>query len=85
MDMMKQEFDRAGLVLHLLLRYPSPDDANGSDCRVQQASFARPTAMPLALTQFGPSRSTEMLVTQKLIARMLGVSEEVATEGALQL
>jgi len=75
-DMMQKEFDRAGLVLHLLLRYTlGPDDANGSDCRRQQASFARPTAMPLALAECGAGSSVAMLMTQKLIAHMLGGSE----------
>jgi CRP-like cAMP-binding protein len=85
-ELMKQEFDRAGPVLHLLLRYTQALMTQ----MVQTAACNKHHSLDQQLCRWlllslDRLQGTEMLMTPKLIAHMLGVSEEVATEGALKL
>ena len=41
--------------------------------------------MPLAAAEPGPAHGSELVMTQELIANMLGVRREGVTEGALKL
>jgi CRP-like cAMP-binding protein len=85
-ELMKQEFDRAGPVLHLFLRYTQALMTQ----MVQTAACNKHHSLDQQLCRWlllslDRLQGTEMLMTEKLIAHMLGVSEEVATEGALKL
>jgi hypothetical protein len=54
-QLMKDEFNRAGPVLHLLLRYTQALitlDANGS---MQPTPYARPAIVPMAVAKSGSS------------------------------
>jgi CRP-like cAMP-binding protein len=83
---MKEEFDRAGPVLHLLLRYTQALMTQ----MVQTAACNKHHSLDQQLCRWlllslDRLQGTEMLLTKKLIAHMLGVDPEIATEGALQL
>lgn len=83
---MQQEFDRAGPVLHLFLRYTQALMTQ----MVQTAACNKHHSLDQQLCRWlllslDRLQGTEMLMTQKLIAHMLGVSEKVATAGALKL
>jgi CRP-like cAMP-binding protein len=83
---MKEEFDRAGPVLHLLLRYTQALMTQ----MVQTAACNKHHSLDQQLCRWlllslDRLQGTEMLMTKKLIAHMLGVDPEIATEGALQL
>lgn len=85
-ELMKQESDRAGPVLHLLLRYTQALMTQ----MVQTAACNKHHSLDQQLCRWlllslDRLEGTEMIMTQKLIAHMLGVSELVATEGALKL
>jgi CRP-like cAMP-binding protein len=85
-ELMQREFDRAGPVLHLFLRYTQALMTQ----MVQTAACNKHHSLDQQLCRWlllslDRLQGTEMLMTQKLIAHMLGVSEDVATEGALQL
>jgi CRP-like cAMP-binding protein len=85
-EVMKEEFDRAGPVLHLFLRYTQALMTQ----MVQTAACNKHHSLDQQLCRWlllslDRLQGTEMLMTQKLIAHMLGVSEEVATAGALRL
>jgi CRP-like cAMP-binding protein len=85
-EVMKQEFDRAGPVLHLFLRYTQALMTQ----MVQTAACNKHHSLDQQLCRWlllslDRLQGTEMLMTQKLIAHMLGVSEDVAIAGALQL
>jgi CRP-like cAMP-binding protein len=85
-DVMKQEFDRAGPVQHLLLRYTQALMTQ----MVQTAACNKHHSLDQQLCRWlllslDRLQGTEMLMTQKLIAHMLGVTQDVATEGALEL
>jgi CRP-like cAMP-binding protein len=74
-NLMMQEFNRAGPVLHLLLRYTQALITQSLDqqlCRWLLLSLDR---LP----------SDELVMTQELIANMLGVRREGVTEAAGQL
>jgi CRP-like cAMP-binding protein len=71
---MKEEFDRAGPVLHLLLRYTQALITQ----MVQTAACNKHHSLDRL-------QGTEMVMTQKLIAHMLGVAPAIATESALKL
>ena len=85
-DAMKQEFDRGGPVLQLLLRYTQAlitQMAQTAVCNRHHSldqQLCRWLLMSLDRLQ-GP----ELVMTQELIANMLGVRREGVTEGAIKL
>jgi CRP-like cAMP-binding protein len=83
---MKEEFYRAGPVLHLLLRYTQALITQ----MVQTAACNRHHSLDQQLCRWlllslDRLQGTEMVMTQQLIANMLGIRRDSATEGALQL
>ena len=83
---LKEEFDRGGPVLHLLLRYTQALITQ----MVQTAACNRHHSLDQQLCRWlllslDRLQGTEMVMTQQLIANMLGVPREGATEGALKL
>src|SRR5450631_1254473 len=85
-QLMKKEFYRAGPVLHLLLRYTQALITQ----MVQTAACNRHHSLDQQLCRWlllslDRLQGTEMVMTQQLIANMLGVPREGATEGALKL
>jgi CRP-like cAMP-binding protein len=85
-ELMKEEFYRAGPVLHLLLRYTQALITQ----MVQTAACNRHHSLDQQLCRWlllslDRLQGTEMLMTQELIANMLGVPRQGATEGALKL
>jgi CRP-like cAMP-binding protein len=84
--LMKQEFDRGGPVLHLLLRYTQALMTQ----MVQTAACNKHHSLDQQLCRWlllslDRLQGTEMQMTRKLIAHMLGVTSERATEAALKL
>jgi CRP-like cAMP-binding protein len=85
-ELMKEEFYRAGPVLHLLLRYTQALITQ----MVQTAACNRHHSLDQQLCRWlllslDRLQGTEMVMTQELIANMLGVPRQGATEGALKL
>jgi CRP-like cAMP-binding protein len=85
-ELVKQEFERAGPVLHLLLRYTQALMTQ----MVQTAACNKHHSLDQQLCRWlllslDRLQGTEMLMTPTLIAHMLGVTQDVATEGALTL
>jgi CRP-like cAMP-binding protein len=85
-ELMKEEFYRAGPVLHLLLRYTQALITQ----MVQTAACNRHHSLDQQLCRWlllslDRLQGTEMVMTQQLIANMLGIRRDSATEGALQL
>ena len=85
-ELMQQEFDRAGPVLHLLLRYTQALMTQ----MVQTAACNKHHSLDQQLCRWlllslDRLQGTEMLMTKKLIAHMLGVTRYIATQGALKL
>jgi len=85
-DLMKEEFYQAGPVLHLLLRYTQALITQ----MVQTAACNRHHSLDQQLCRWlllslDRLQGTEMVMTQELIANMLGVPPEGATEGTLKL
>jgi CRP-like cAMP-binding protein len=83
---MKEEFDRAGPVLHLLLRYTQAlitQMAQTAVCN-RHHSLDQQLCRWLLLS-LDRLQGTELVMTQELIANMLGVRREGVTEGALKL
>src|ERR1700682_295025 len=85
-QLMKQKFYRAGPVLHLLLRYTQALITQ----MVQTAACNRHHSLDQQLCRWlllslDRLQGTEMVMTRQLIANMLGVPRQGATEGALQL
>jgi CRP-like cAMP-binding protein len=85
-ELMKQEFDRAGPVLHLLLRYTQALMTQ----MVQTAACNKHHTLDQQLCRWlllslDRLQGTEMLMTQKLIANMLGVTVDIAVQGAVKL
>ena len=85
-ELLKQEFERAGPVLHLLLRYTQALMTQ----MVQTAACNKHHSLDQQLCRWlllslDRLQGTEMLMTKTLIAHMLGVTQDVATEGALTL
>ena len=83
---MREEFDRVGPVMHLLLRYTQALMTQ----MVQTAACNKHHSLDQQLCRWlllslDRLQGTEMIMTQKLIAHMLGVRESIATAGALQL
>src|SRR5437016_2096042 len=85
-DLMLQEFNRAGPVLHLLLRYTQAlitQMAQTAVCN-RHHSLDQQLCRWLLLS-LDRLDSRELVVTQELIANMLGVRREGVTEAAGQL
>jgi CRP-like cAMP-binding protein len=85
-QLMKEEFYRGGPVLHLLLRYTQALITQ----MVQTAACNRHHSLDQQLCRWlllslDRLQGTEMVMTQQLIANMMGVPCEGATAGALQL
>jgi CRP-like cAMP-binding protein len=83
---MKNEFDRAGPVLHLFLRYTQAlitQMAQTAVCN-RHHSLDQQLCRWLLLS-LDRLQGDELLMTQELIANMLGVRREGVTEGALKL
>jgi CRP-like cAMP-binding protein len=85
-QMMKTEFNRAGPVLHLLLRYTQAlitQMAQTAVCN-RHHSLDQQLCRWLLLS-LDRLQNNELVMTQELIANMLGVRREGVTEGALKL
>lgn len=83
---MKAEFDRAGPVMHLFLRYTQAlltQMAQTAVCN-RHHSLDQQLCRWLLLS-LDRLRGNELLMTQELIANMLGVRREGVTESALKL
>jgi len=83
---MKEEFDRSGQVLHLLLRYTQAlitQMAQTAVCN-RHHSLDQQLCRWLLLS-LDRLKGNELVMTQELIANMLGVRREGVTEGALKL
>jgi CRP-like cAMP-binding protein len=85
-QVMKEEFDRAGPVLHLLLRYTQALITQMSQTAVcnRHHSLDQQLCRWLLLS-LDRLQGNELVMTQELIANMLGVRREGVTEGALRL
>jgi len=85
-QLMKEEFNRGGPVLHLFLRYTQALITQ----MVQTAACNRHHSLDQQLCRWlllslDRLEGTDMVMTQALIAHMLGVPLKGATEGALKL
>jgi CRP-like cAMP-binding protein len=85
-ELMKEEFNRAGPVLHLFLRYTQALITQ----MVQTAACNRHHSLDQQLCRWlllslDRLQGTEMVMTRELIAHMLGIDPEGATAGALKL
>ncbi|MBC7609079.1 MAG: Crp/Fnr family transcriptional regulator [Polaromonas sp.] len=85
-EAMKTEFDRAGPVLHLLLRYTQALITQMSQTAVcnRHHSLDQQLCRWLLLSRDRLS-GNELVMTQELIANMLGVRREGVTEAAVKL
>jgi CRP-like cAMP-binding protein len=85
-QLMKQEFNRGGLVLHLLLRYTQALITQMSQTAVcnRHHSLDQQLCRWLLLS-LDRLEGNQLVMTQELIANMLGVRREGVTEGALKL
>jgi CRP-like cAMP-binding protein len=85
-DVIKSEFGRSGAVLHLLLRYTQAlitQMAQTAVCN-RHHSLDQQLCRWLLLS-LDRLEGSELVMTQELIANMLGVRREGVTEGALKL
>jgi CRP-like cAMP-binding protein len=85
-QLLKNEFNRAGPVLHLLLRYTQAlitQMAQTAVCN-RHHSLDQQLCRWLLLS-LDRLQNNELIMTQELIANMLGVRREGVTEGALKL
>ncbi len=85
-DLMKSEFDRAGPVMHLLLRYTQAlitQMAQTAVCN-RHHSLDQQLCRWLLLS-LDRLEGPQLVMTQELIANMLGVRREGVTEAALKL
>jgi CRP-like cAMP-binding protein len=85
-DAMQEEFERAGPVLHLLLRYTQAlitQMAQTAVCN-RHHSLDQQLCRWLLLS-LDRLQGDELVMTQELIANMLGVRREGVTEGAVKL
>jgi len=85
-QLMKDEFNRAGPVLHLLLRYTQALITQMSQTAVcnRHHSLDQQLCRWLLLS-LDRLQGNELVMTQELIANMLGVRREGVTEAALKL
>jgi CRP-like cAMP-binding protein len=85
-DTMKHEFDRAGPVLHLFLRYTQALITQMAQTAVCNRHHTLDQQLcRWLLLSLDRLRGNELVMTQELIANMLGVRREGVTEGALKL
>ena len=84
--LMKSEFDRAGILMHLLLRYTQALITQMSQTAVcnRHHSLDQQLCRWLLLSLDRLTRN-ELVMTQELIANMLGVRREGVTQAALSL
>lgn len=85
-DVIKQEFERSGPVMHLLLRYTQAlitQMAQTAVCN-RHHSLDKQLCRWLLLS-LDCLQSNQLVMTQELIANMLGVRREGVTEAALKL
>jgi CRP-like cAMP-binding protein len=83
---MKDEFDRAGAVLHLLLRYTQALITQMAQTAVCNRHHTLDQQLcRWLLLSLDRLQGDELVMTQELIANMLGVRREGVTEGALKL
>ncbi|EER62309.1 transcriptional regulator, Crp/Fnr family [Acidovorax delafieldii 2AN] len=85
-DVIKQEFERSGPVMHLLLRYTQAlitQMAQTAVCN-RHHSLDQQLCRWLLLS-LDRLQSNQLVMTQELIANMLGVRREGVTEAALKL
>ena len=83
---MKDEFDQAGPVLHLLLRYTQALITQMAQTAVCNRHHALDQQLcRWLLLSLDRLKSNELVMTQELIANMLGVRREGVTECALKL
>jgi len=85
-QLMKREFNRAGAVLHLLLRYTQALLTQMSQTAVcnRHHSLDQQLCRWLLLS-LDRLEGNQLVMTQELIANMLGVRREGVTEGAVKL
>jgi CRP-like cAMP-binding protein len=85
-QLLKDEFNRAGPLLHLLLRYTQALITQMSQTAVcnRHHSLDQQLCRWLLLS-LDRLQGNELVMTQELIANMLGVRREGVTEGALKL
>ena len=85
-QLMKDEFDRAGPVLHLLLRYTQALITQMAQTAVCNRHHTLDQQLcRWLLLSLDRVRANELAMTQELIANMLGVRREGVTEAALRL
>jgi len=85
-EIMKNEFYRAGPVLHLLLRYTQALITQMSQTAVCNRHHTLDQQLcRWLLLSLDRLQGNELVMTQELIANMLGVRREGVTEGALKL
>ena len=83
---MKDEFDRAGPVLHLLLRYTQALITQMSQTAVCNRHHTLDQQLcRWLLLSLDRLQGNELVMTQELMANMLGVRREGVTEGAVKL
>jgi CRP-like cAMP-binding protein len=85
-QVMKEEFNRSGPVMHLMLRYTQALITQMSQTAVcnRHHSLDKQLCRWLLLS-LDRLRGSELVMTQELIANMLGVRREGVTEAALKL
>jgi len=85
-QLMKQEFNRAGPVLHLLLRYTQALITQMSQTAVCNRHHSLDEQLcRWLLLSLDRLEGNQLVMTQELIANMLGVRREGVTEGAVKL
>jgi CRP-like cAMP-binding protein len=83
---MKEEFDRAGPVLHLLLRYTQALITQMAQTAVCNRHHTLDQQLcRWLLLSLDRLQGNQLVMTQELIANMLGVRREGVTEGAMRL
>ena len=83
---MKEEFNRAGPVLHLLLRYTQALITQMAQTAVCNRHHTLDQQLcRWLLLSLDRLEGNQLVMTQELIANMLGVRREGVTEGALKL
>jgi CRP-like cAMP-binding protein len=85
-QIMKEEFNRTGPVLHLLLRYTQALITQMAQTAVCNRHHTLDQQLcRWLLLSLDRLQGNELLMTQELIANMLGVRREGVTEGAVKL
>ena len=85
-DALKEEFNRCGAVMHLLLRYTQALISQMSQTAVCNRHHTLDQQLcRWLLLSLDRLRGNELVMTQELIANMLGVRREGVTEGATKL